>query len=144
MARLADAGRCPNCDALLQYMADCYKCGGTGEIDGEPCDNHSCTHLECRVHGRDCRDRKCIRNGNWGEVVPDGVCNAHCCKGGKVGPFFHTIGVEYAYGHPQRYDGVSEWMCPFCGLREGRWSGKVLKDDECEARFGEGSPVPSA
>lgn len=46
------------------------------------------------------------------------------------------IGVEYAYGHPQRYDGISEWLCPDCGYREGRWSGKALAEGESELRFG--------
>jgi hypothetical protein len=47
------------------------------------------------------------------------------------------IGVEYAYGSPNRYDGVSEWLCPKCHYREGRWSGKELKGDEEEPRYGE-------
>lgn len=42
------------------------------------------------------------------------------------------IGVEYQGG----YDGVSEWRCPDCGRREGRWSGKVLEDGETEPRYG--------
>lgn len=45
------------------------------------------------------------------------------------------IGVEYAYGHPERYDGVSEWMCPDCGTRVGRWSGRVLLSGDFERRF---------
>lgn len=47
-----------------------------------------------------------------------------------------VIGVEYAYGNPERYDGVSEWRCPDCGRREGRWSGRVLADEEIEPRYG--------
>jgi hypothetical protein len=47
-----------------------------------------------------------------------------------------VIGVEYAYGSPHRYDGVSEWRCPDCGYREGRWSGKALAEGESEPRFG--------
>lgn len=47
------------------------------------------------------------------------------------------IGIEYAYGHPQRYDGISKWACPDCNLNIGRWSGKILKDGEFEYRFGE-------
>jgi len=28
--------------------------------------------------------------------------------------FSRLIGIEYAYGHPKRYDGVSKWRCPDC------------------------------
>jgi len=47
-----------------------------------------------------------------------------------------TTGVEYAYGSPDRYDGVSEWRCAVCHARTGRWSGKVLTGGEKERRFG--------
>ena len=43
-----------------------------------------------------------------------------------------VIGVEYEGG----YDGISEWNCPDCGYREGRWSGRELVGDEREARYG--------
>lgn len=52
------------------------------------------------------------------------------CGNGKF------LGQEYAYGHPERYDGVSEWLCTNCGTRYGRWSGKILKEGEVEPRFG--------
>lgn len=45
-------------------------------------------------------------------------------------------GVEYSYGHPERYDGISEWNCRKCNTRWGRWSGKVLKANEYEKRWG--------
>lgn len=45
-------------------------------------------------------------------------------------------GIEYAYDHPDRYDGVSEWSCPACGCRWGRWTGTVLGLGETEPRFG--------
>jgi hypothetical protein len=48
--------------------------------------------------------------------------------------FSRVIGVEYPYGVPERHDGVSEWMCPDCGRREGRFSGKVLAEGELERR----------
>lgn len=38
------------------------------------------------------------------------------------------------------YDGISELRCNDCGTRTGRWSGKILKDNEMERRFG-GEPV---
>lgn len=47
-----------------------------------------------------------------------------------------VIGLEYNLGHPEHYDGISEWLCPLCGYREGRWSGKELKEGEDELRFG--------
>jgi hypothetical protein len=46
--------------------------------------------------------------------------------------YSRVIGVEYQGG----YDGISEWVCPDCGRREGRWSGKVLEDGETEPRYG--------
>ena len=50
--------------------------------------------------------------------------------------YSRLIGVEYPYDHPERYDGVSENRCPDCGVRVGRWTGKVLTDGESEPRFG--------
>lgn len=47
-----------------------------------------------------------------------------------------VIGVEYEYGEPEHYDGVSEWRCPHCGYREGRWSGRELAEGDVERRFG--------
>jgi hypothetical protein len=44
--------------------------------------------------------------------------------------------IEYDMLHPEYYDGISEITCLQCGKRVGRWSGKVLKDDEYEKRFG--------
>jgi hypothetical protein len=57
------------------------------------------------------------------------------------------IGVEYSYDSPERYDGISEWVCvdgkvlgnyagDGCGLRVGRWSHKILKGKDIEYRFG--------
>lgn len=37
-----------------------------------------------------------------------------------------ALAQQYPYDHPDHYDGVSEFHCPRCGRREGRWSGKVL------------------
>lgn len=55
------------------------------------------------------------------------------CKecGGK-----EFCGIEYAYPHPESYDGISEWRCIKCGARFGRWTGKKLKGDEHENRYG--------
>ena len=32
--------------------------------------------------------------------------------------------------------GVSEWQCPACAIRIGRWSGKRLTGNEQEPRYG--------
>ena len=49
-----------------------------------------------------------------------------------------VVGVEYSFDSPERYDGVSEWEClnGSCAQREGRWSGKILKEGEVEKRYG--------
>lgn len=58
-------------------------------------------------------------------------CNTTLRYKGEDGrDYSRVIGVEYQGG----YDGVSEWRCPDCGRREGRWSGRVLGDDETEER----------
>jgi C4-type Zn-finger protein len=44
----------------------------------------------------------------------------------------NIIGIEYAYGTPNYYDGVSEWDCEDCGYRVGRFSGRVLTGNETE------------
>lgn len=46
------------------------------------------------------------------------------------------IGVEYGYPHPQRYDGISEWLCETDSIRVGRWTGKILVEGEFEPRLG--------
>ncbi len=53
-----------------------------------------------------------------------------------------AMGVEYRWPCRERYDGISEWVCT-CGTRLGRWSGRVLADDEIERRHG-GEPVKRA
>lgn len=45
-------------------------------------------------------------------------------------------GIEYGYPHPERYDGISEWQCPFCSTRWGRWTNKILAEGEDEKRYG--------
>lgn len=57
-----------------------------------------------------------------------GMGKEHCGK--------PMMGQEYSYDHPARYDGISEWRCIVCGYREGRWSGKELKNEEFEKPFG--------
>lgn len=45
--------------------------------------------------------------------------------------------MEYDYGDPYRYDGISEIHCRTCKKRYGRWSGKVLKRGEKEPPYGD-------
>ncbi len=59
----------------------------------------------------------------------------YCGECGNVDPS-EVIGIEYAYGEPNRYDGVSEWKCLICGSRTGRWSKKILGENESEPPFG--------
>jgi hypothetical protein len=50
--------------------------------------------------------------------------------------------VEYAHPHPERYDGVSEFVCDNCHTRFGRWTGKVIPEGYAEPRYGRGgNPV---
>lgn len=48
----------------------------------------------------------------------------------------NIVMLEYAPGHPDRYDGISEIVCNDCKARFGRWSGKELAEGETEPRFG--------
>ena len=50
--------------------------------------------------------------------------------------FSRVIGIEYSYDHPEHWDGVSEWMCPDCGYREGRFTGNALAEGDFEPRLG--------
>lgn len=45
-------------------------------------------------------------------------------------------GVEYNLGHPEQYDGVSEWRCNVCDIRIGNWTKRELKEGEDEPRYG--------
>ena len=57
------------------------------------------------------------------------------CACGEEADIHDMVGIEYAYGSPNRYDGVSEWLFPD-GHRVGRWSGKLLGEGEEELRHG--------
>lgn len=52
------------------------------------------------------------------------------------------IAVEYR-GTSEDYDGISEFTCPTCGRRYGRWTGRELKPDELEPRYGRLPTEPS-
>ena len=68
-------------------------------------------------------------------LLRDDVC-AECHANLTNGKYSRLIGVEYAYGSANRYDGVSEWLCPDCKTRFGRWTGNVLQGGQSEPRFG--------
>lgn len=68
------------------------------------------------------------------EIPADHVAAGHYAPG--VTRYSRLVGVEYLRGHPGRYDGVSEWVCPDCGYREGRWSGRALVGDDYERPLG--------
>lgn len=62
----------------------------------------------------------------------------------KQCPKCHSIdivGCEYAYGHPERYDGISEYRCMKCKYRQGRWTGKELGEGEDEPRLGRSDAI---
>jgi hypothetical protein len=48
-------------------------------------------------------------------------------------PFESRLAVEYWYGSPWHYDGVSEWRCSHG--RFGRWCGQKLEGNEAEPPF---------
>ena len=50
--------------------------------------------------------------------------------------YSRVIGVEYVHDHPEHFDGVSEWRCPDCGRREGRFTGSILTGGASEPRDG--------
>lgn len=62
----------------------------------------------------------------------------NCPKGHK-----RIICVEYNYGDPYRYDGISEIRCKTCKKRYGRWSGKVLQGKTQEPPYGDMKYVTS-
>jgi len=49
---------------------------------------------------------------------------------------YYNVGLPPGVG----YDGWSELRCQDCGTRVGRWSKKILKENEMEHRWG-GEPV---
>jgi hypothetical protein len=55
-----------------------------------------------------------------------------CPKGHK-----RILLIEYDYGDPYRYDGISEIQCNTCRKRYGRWTEKVLRGKEQEPPYGE-------
>lgn len=86
---------------------------------------------------------QCGSDGQGEPIPQESIDKGYYGKG--VTHFSRFIGVEYGYGHPDHYDGVSEWNCPDCGCRWGRFSGQILKDGKFEsrnARFSQASLHP--
>lgn len=48
-------------------------------------------------------------------------------------------GMEYTHNCQAHYDGVSEWQCCNCGIRVGRWTGRILGENELEWPYGKGT-----
>ena len=46
------------------------------------------------------------------------------------------ICVEYAFNHPEHYDGTSEYQCEVCVIHIGRWSERFLVGHDVERRYG--------
>lgn len=63
--------------------------------------------------------------------LPDEHDGPTCALCGNI----DLMGCQYDYGHPNHYDGISEWRCS-CGARTGRWTGKILAEGESERKFG--------
>lgn len=64
------------------------------------------------------------------KLLVEGYCQ-RCDK------FVTAFAIEYPHDHPEHYDGVSEYQCPRCGRREGRWTEAVLTGGSSEPRLGE-------
>ena len=47
-----------------------------------------------------------------------------------------VVSIQYDHNNPNYYDGISEYKCFNCSVRIGRWSGKILGDDEQEKPYG--------
>jgi hypothetical protein len=94
-------------------------------------------------------------NANWlGGEIPDGLMQAnpqayptrelaeeaaaHCgwTSENKLKFKVNMMGVQYAYDHPQHYDGLSEWRCTVCGARFNACTGQLLADNEIVSRHG--------
>lgn len=65
-----------------------------------------------------------------------GFCGADLRDEVEGQTYSRRVGAEYAFDDPLHYDGISEWQCPDCGARVGRWSGRKLNEGEGERPFG--------
>lgn len=99
----------------------CERCGSSWQASAIPADS-----LHNYNHGP---------NGEFLRTIEDYLAVADQIENPTT-HFSRRIGIEYAYGHPHRYDGVSEWLCPDCGHRVNRFTGEPLADDEWATRHG--------
>jgi|GEM_PF-3262377 len=67
-------------------------------------------------------------------IQTEDICCSRC--GNK-----DLVGCQYIPGSQEAFDGVSEWQCYKCKMRIGRWTGKILADDELESRGGKRGAV---
>ena len=72
----------------------------------------------------------------YGGATPPQSTMKKCKKCGSK----NIISIEYFYSKnipdEHLYDGISEFRCQDCGFRIGRWSGRELKGDDYERRYG--------
>lgn len=80
-----------------------------------------------------------IRDGKpiWGRTKKNTKLSAGYC--GTCHAERKAEGVMYPDDHPDHFGGISEFRCPVCGRREGRWTRKALADGEFEPKFGKRS-----
>lgn len=62
-----------------------------------------------------------------------GLADGYCSRCDKN---VMALSCQYDHDHPEHWDGASEFSCPRCGRREGRWTGRVLTGGASEPRFG--------
>lgn len=74
--------------------------------------------------------------GNWqGNQIPEEYRQDGYYGPPETAPTHYSllVGYEHAYDHPDRYDGVSLWLCPHCRASWDRWTGvktTLVWDDE--------------
>lgn len=105
--------------SLKNNATKCDDCGAN--MRGAPIPEDS---LHCYNHGP---------NGEFLATIDDYRAVADQIES-PITHFSRIIGIEYPHTSPNHWDGVSEWLCPDCGRRKGRFSGKALADDEEERR----------
>ncbi len=70
------------------------------------------------------------------ENTRESIADTNVCPSCKGDVTDNLHGLQYEPGHPEEYDGISEWHCPYCGYREGRWTHQELLEGQSEPRFG--------
>ena len=66
---------------------------------------------------------KCKSDWRSGRIPPEYVAKGYYGEPTEEPRYFsRLIGVEL----PEKYDGISYWVCPDCGTRWDRWTGKEM------------------